>query len=603
MHALDARQARRLGRAISQIAKRGGDLAPLSPFRLVVLCNKTFDVIGDHLPAAAARHGIALELVLPPFDQAMQEALDPASQTNRAGADAILLALDHEWYGLKSAVLDDPGAVLTDAMAQLGDLSGALQMNTAATLYLSTVAAPPTSLFGSLDVRTPGSPRALIEALNAAIVQLAEERGALLLDTRALAEQVGTERWFDPVQNFAYKLPFASAYGAIYADWIGRLAGAARGKARKCLVLDLDNTLWGGVVGDDGVEGLVLGPGSARGEAFLAVQNMALELKSRGIILAVSSKNDDAVARGAFGSHPEMALNLSDIAVFQANWEDKPANLEAIAKSLNIGLDALVLLDDNPAERAQVRAALPSVAVPELPADPAWFPWTLMSAGYFEAVGFSAEDRLRAGAYATDARRAEVRASARDLGDYLISLEMRLTAGPFDPAGRTRIAQLINKTNQFNLTTRRYSEGQVAALEADPAAISLQVRLADRFGDLGMIGVVIARVGEVEDGVREAAVDSWLMSCRVLGRKVEEAMLALLVERAAAVGVVRITAKYRPTTKNGMVRELLDRLGFTLASEDAAGARDYVLGVAAWTPRLALPMRIDRALGWLSSPL
>jgi FkbH-like protein len=592
-HALDARQARRLARTIGRITEAGGDLAPLSSLRLVVLSNATFDFIGDHLAAAAARHGVALDVVLPPFDQAMQEALDPASQTHRADADAILLALDHDWYGLGRPALDDPAGALAAAVGALTALIDALRANSSAMLILSTVASPPMSLFGSLDARAPGSPRALVEALNAAIVALADERGALILDTRALAERVGAERWYDQVQYFAYKLPFASAFGAIYADWVGRLLGAARGKARKCLVLDLDNTLWGGVVGDDGVGALVLGAGSARGESFLAVQKLALALRGRGVILAVSSKNDDAVARGAFGVHPEMALKLADIAVFQANWLDKPSNLEAIAGTLNIGLDALVLLDDNPAERAQVRAALPSVAVPELPPDPAWFAWTLGAAGYFEAVGFSDEDRLRAASYGADAHRAQVRAKARDLGDYLTSLEMRLTAGPFDVAGRTRIAQLINKTNQFNLTTRRYTEQQVAALEADPETITLQIRLADRFGELGMIGVVIARVREGQDGVREASVDTWLMSCRVLGRNVEEAMLMILLERAAAAGVARISAQYRPTPKNGMVRDLFDRLGLMLVGEDGAGVRDYTLPVAEQPP-ISLPMQITR---------
>ena len=596
-HGLDARQARRLARAMGRISQAGGDLAPLSPFRLVVLSNATFDFIGDHLPAAAARHGLALELILPPFDQPMQEALDPASQTRQAAADAILLALDHDWFAVGRPALDDPAGALAAATGRLTALIDALRANTSATLILSTVASPPTALFGSLDARAPGSPRSLVEALNAFIVALADESGALILDTRALAERVGAERWYDQVQYFAYKLPFASVFGAIYADWVGRLIGAARGKARKCLVLDLDNTLWGGVVGDDGVAGLTLGAGSARGESFLAVQKLALDLKRRGVILAVSSKNDDAVARDAFENHPEMALKLSDVAVFQANWLDKPSNLEAIAASLNIGLDALVLLDDNPAERAQVRAALPSVAVPELPADPAWYAWTLGEAGYFEAVGFSNEDRLRAATYATDAHRAGVRATARDLGDYLSSLDMRLTAAPFDAAGRTRIAQLINKTNQFNLTTRRYSEAQVAAMEADPSAITLQIRLADRFGELGMIGVVIARVGEGVDGVREAAVDSWLMSCRVLGRKVEEAMLQLLRERALAAGAHRIAAHYRPTPKNAMVRDLLDRLGFTLLAEDACGGRDYCLTLAEASP-VTLPMRITRTAAW-----
>jgi FkbH-like protein len=350
------------------------------------------------------------------------------------------------------------------------------------------------------------------------------------------------------------------------------------------------------VVGDDGVEGLILGPGSARGEAFLAVQTLALDLRARGVVLAVSSKNDDAVARAAFTTHPEMALRLDDVAVFQANWSDKASNLEAIAKTLNIGVDALVLLDDNPAERAQVRASLPAVAIPELPDDPAWYPWMLSAAGYFEAVGFSDEDRLRAAAYASDARRAEVMASVRDLGDYLTSLEMRLTAAPFDAAGRARISQLINKTNQFNVTTHRYSETQVAEFESDPEVITLQIRLADRFGDLGMIGVVIGRLTTADDGVREVDIDSWLMSCRVLGRKVEEAKLNLLAQAALAAGAGRITATYVPTAKNGMVRDLFDRLGLTLSAENAQGVRRYSLSLEDWSPS-TLPHVLTGAAG------
>ena len=596
-HGLDARQARRLARTIDRLIEAGDDVAPLSRLRLVVLSNATFDFIADHMPAAAARHGVALDLILPPFDQAMQEALDPNSRTARSGADAILLAFDHNWYGLGGGALGDPAGALDRALDRLEALASALAASTRASLIFSTVPPPPGALFGSFDARVAGSPRALIDALNEGIVRLATERTALLLDTDALAASLGTDNWFDPVQYFAYNLPFASRFDAVYADWVGRLLGAARGKARKCLVLDLDNTLWGGVVGDDGVEGLALGPGGARGESFLAIQKMARRLKERGVILAVSSKNDDAVARAAFQSHPEMVLRLEDIAVFQANWLDKATNLEAIARTLNIGLDALVLLDDNPAERAQARAALPMVAVPELADDPAWFPWTLMQAGYFEAVGYSEEDRIRASAYASDARRAEVQATTRDLGDYLSSLEMRLTVAPFDATGRTRIAQLINKTNQFNLTTKRYSESQVAAMEGDPTVITLQVRLSDRFGDLGMIGIVIAHLLDGADGVREADVDSWLMSCRVLGRKVEEAMLALVLERAAAAGVGLIRARYRPTAKNGMVRDLFDRLGLSLIEADAEGVRHYQLSLSEAETR-DLPMVIVRPAAW-----
>jgi FkbH-like protein len=294
-----------------------------------------------------------------------------------------------------------------------------------------------------------------------------------------------------------------------------------------------------------------------------------LELRERGIVLAVSSKNTDAVARRPFREHPEMLLREEHFAVFQANWLDKPANLEAIAKALNIGLDALVMLDDNPAERAQIRAALPMVAVPELPRDPSWFAWYLMAAGYFETVAYSSEDAGRADSYASDARRAEVMTGARDLGDYLGSLEMRIRFAPFDAKGRQRIAQLINKTNQFNLTTRRYSEADVEEMEKSDSAFTLQVRLEDKFGDLGMIGVVICRA----DGGDRWDIDTWLMSCRVLGRRVEEAMLAEVVREARRYGIRQLIGTYMPTAKNAMVRDHYAKLGFVTVEESEAGCR------------------------------
>jgi len=348
--------------------------------------------------------------------------------------------------------------------------------------------------------------------------------------------------------------------------------------------------VWGGVIGDDGIEGIKIGQGSAVGEAFLGLQQYALELRERGVILAVSSKNDDAVARRVFKEHPEMLLRESHISVFQANWSEKFRNLEAIAQKLNIGLDALVLVDDNPAERAQVRAALPMVAVPELPKDPSWYARAVAAAGYFEAVGFSAEDRLRAESYASDAQRAEVRAQARDLGDYLLSLEMVLTVKPFDQQGRQRIVQLINKTNQFNLTTRRYTEAEVVAMEADPSISTFQVRLEDKFGDLGMIAVVIARTSvEAQETVWD--LDTWLMSCRVLGRKVEEVMLNRVVEAARNQRVARLRGRYVPTAKNGMVADFYTRLGFRTVEPSADGGAIFEQKIADHAP-VEPPMKV-----------
>jgi FkbH-like protein len=555
---LNARQSLSVARALEQCRRENFELNPLSDFRLGVLANGTVDLVIDCLPAACARHGVALQTVSAPFDQVDQQALDPASTINTAQLDAVLVAVDHHWFSLDGIdFAQEPDQRIAGAIDRLRSVVEGLRQHGGAPAILQTVPVPPYSVFGSYDRRVSGSVRSLIDQCNRAIIALADKTGSYLLDTATLAERVGIDRWFDPLQWVSYKFPFSADCCPIYADTVGRLLSAIRGKARKCLVLDLDNTVWGGVIGDDGLEGILIGQGNARGEAFLSVQRLALQLRDRGVFLAVCSKNDDAVARGPFKEHADMLLREEHISVFQANWIDKPSNLESIAKALNIGLDALVFLDDNPAERAQMRSALPMVAIPELPEDPSWYAWILSAAGYFEAVTFSAEDRFRVEAVASDARREEVLATSRNLGDYLSSLNMVISQAPFDAVGRQRITQLINKTNQFNLTTKRYTEAEIAAAEADPTVFTLQVRLKDKFGDLGMIGVVIGRPSDPHTW----ELDTWLMSCRVLGRGVEQAMLSKVVAEAKRQGIRRLVGKYIPTSKNSMVADHYSKLG------------------------------------------
>ncbi len=526
----------------------------------------------------------------------MQQALDPNSAINAARLDAVLIAVDHRWLNLDQPNLTEaPGEYVRLAISRIRTVVDTLRQHGGAPAILQTMPAPPVPLFGNYDRRIPGSVRAMVTDANRAIVSLAEETGSYLLDVATLAEQIGTDRWFDPIQWLSYKLPFSADCFPAYADLLGRMLGAIRGKARKCLVLDLDNTLWGGVVGDDGLTGIHIGHGNPRGEAFLAIQRAVMELRERGIILAICSKNDDVTARGPFREHPDMLLRENHIAAFHANWTDKPSNLEAIAKKLNIGLEALVLLDDNPAERAQVRAALPMVAVPELPEDPSWYPWHLAAAGYFEAVTFSSEDQLRAQAYTSDLQRTEVKAKARDLGDYLASLEMVVRFAPFDSKGRQRIVQLINKTNQFNLTTRRYTEVEVRAMETDKNVFTLQARLADKFGDLGMIGIIICR--SVDEFTWD--IDTWLMSCRVLGRQVEQAMLDKVAAEAKRRGIRRLVGTYAPTAKNAIVSEHYKQLGFQQIESSGENVTVWHLDLAAYiSPKL--PMRMEEAMFALS---
>ena len=318
----------------------------------------------------------------------------------------------------------------------------------------------------------------------------------------------------------------------------------------------------------------------------MRIQETALSLRERGVVLAVSSKNTDEVARTPFRQHPEMRLTESHIAVFQANWNDKASNLEAIAKTLDIGIDSLVFLDDNPVERSQVRKALPQVAVPELPQNPAYYPWILLAAGYFETLELTKEDSLRAEQYQANAARKAILGDGADLGEFLLTLEMKASVSQFDSLGRGRITQLINKTNQFNLTTRRYTEQEVAAFERDQNCQTFQFRLTDRFGDNGMIGVIIANEKE---NVLE--VDTWLMSCRVLKRRMEEFMLFALVGAARARGMKQIRGTFMSTPKNAMVQDHYLALGFEWLS-DFEGGSYWVLDLARYhSPEL--PMSID----------
>jgi FkbH-like protein len=509
-YALDLNQQCKLAQAIDRARQGGLSLEPLVPFRLAVLSNSTTDMIVPSLVASAARHNIALEVIQPSYDQVAQEALAPDSKVNSSKPDAVLLALDYRALSLKLSPGDPEASLATvqGALGYLQALRAGIKANSNAICIYQTFAPPLEQLFGSLDRALPGTLRNLIDTINRELAQYVLDSGDVLLDVATLAETVGLAEWHNTALWNLGKFPFSDELIPLYGEHVARTIAAIRGKSRKVLVLDLDNTLWGGVIGDDGVMGIKVAQGDARGEAHLSVQRLALDLRKRGIVLAVSSKNTDEIARSPFEQHPEMLLKLEHFAVFQANWQDKATNIQAIADELSLGLDSIVFLDDNPMERGLVRRLLPQVAVPELPEEPAWYARTLAAAGYFESIAFAAEDLQRAGFYQDNARRANLQKQIGGLDAYLASLNMTISFRPFDGLGRARIVQLINKSNQYNLTTRRYTDLEVAQLERDPATFTLQVRLGDTLGDNGMISVVICRQGKGQIW----QIDTWLMS-------------------------------------------------------------------------------------------
>ena len=590
-YGLNEPQLAQLARQVERARSAGYSLDPLLPFRLGLVSNATTDFIRPALVATALRYGIALDCVAAPFGQVAQEALSEASTIRRAECDAVLLAVDVHGLPLREAPGDAAAAeaVVSEALDHLEGVWEEFNRNLETICIVQTIARPVDPCFGNLDLSMPGTFRNMVDTLNRAIAARAAPTDNVLLDVAGLAETVGLDQWHSPIEWNMAKLPFANKFVPIYAEHVCRLIAALKGKSRRCLVLDLDNTVWSGVIGDDGVEGIIIGQGDPTGEAHLSVQQVALGLRNRGIVLAVSSKNEDTTARIPFQRHPEMLLREEHISVFQAHWQDKAENIRAIANELSLGLDAFVLLDDNPAERGLVRRLLPEVGVPELPDDPSLFARTLMASGYFEAVTFSQEDRARADFYRDNARRVTLQKQSGDLDGFLRSLEMVISFRPFDEIGRSRIAQLINKSNQFNLTTRRYTDADVKNMAADPDCFTLQIGLSDVYGDNGMISVVICR----RDGC-SWHIDTWLMSCRVLGRGVEMAVLQEILRHARHHGIDNLVGTYRPTTRNGMVSDHYAGLGFEPLEQQDNGTTVWRLNVATTTPQ-SIPMEVKRS--------
>lgn len=391
----------------------------------------------------------------------------------------------------------------------------------------------------------------------------------------------GRTAFYDRRRYHWTKQPFSEAGLVALAAHLGAGVRALTLGPKKVLVVDLDDTLWGGVVGERGAEGITLGDGPA-GEAFVAFQRHLKGLAARGVALAVCSKNNLADAQEPFLRHAQMPLSLDDIACFVANWEPKPQNLRHIAQQLNLGLDSFVFFDDNPAEREAVRQALPEVGVVEVPADPAEYVDALQRGLWFEAVALTEEDRLRGASLRAEQQRSALQDRAASLDDYLRSLQMRARLGDVAEADLPRLVQLLARTNQFNLSTRRHGEAALRALLDAPRALGLSLRLADRFADHGLVALLLAQPEAGDDGALR--IDSFVMSCRVIGRGVEDFFVDALLQRARALGFERVIGEYIPSPRNGLVATLYPRLGFQPLP--AAGP------VQRWALRLDPPPRL-----------
>lgn len=538
------------------------------PLRLALLGSSTLRHLAPALRAAGLRRSLPISLYVGEYAQYIQEITDPKSALSDFGPEAIIFNLDSQHLteafqpGLEPA---QAGRLHQERLEELKkNWRLARRLCQGPVIQQMPLPVLP-GLLGHNEHRLPGSRLAALRRLSLALPQEADLEGVDLLNLEPALIGAGLDYWHNQALWHRTKQEISPIAAPLYGELAIRPLTSRLGLSKKCLVLDLDNTLWGGVIGDDGLAGITLGQGSGEGESYLAIQDYARSLFQRGVILAVCSKNDEANAWLPFDQHPEMLLKREHIACLKANWGDKAANIAAIAKELGLGLDSMVFVDDNPFERAWVRERLPEVAVPEFPEDPAWLPRLLSDSGYFEATALMEEDKNRGAHYR--ARAEALKTCDGDLRSYLKSLEMRMSWSRFQRVDLPRITQLINKTNQFNLTTRRYTESEVQAFAEDPKTLGLSFRLQDKFGNHGLIAVIIAFLDS-----QELTIDSWLMSCRVLGRGVEKAALSVLIETARQSGVGKLFGRYIPTAKNALVKDHYQDLGFNLVERNAEGA-------------------------------
>jgi FkbH-like protein len=549
-------------------------------FRLALIGDAATQQLASLLKVLFAEQGIRLEAFEGPFDAIELQVRDSNSGLYEFAPDAIVIlnslqALRTRYYRRASSGSD----FLEKELHRITTIWEVIREHTSAPVIQSNLALPVERIFGNFDHKVPDSLYAVVSAVNLRIAEASRSRQQVFInDIEAIASYVGRRHWYDNRFWNMYKTFCALEHLPLVAQNIAEIALSVRGRTVKCVVLDLDNTLWGGVIGDDGVNGISLSA-HGDGESFHEFQSFLREIERRGIVLAVCSKNSPENALKPFLEHPEMVLRREDIAVFTANWENKADNIRRIRETLNIGFDSMVFLDDNPFERNLVRTLLPAVIVPELPEEPADYVRAISELNLFETTSFSAEDTKRTELYRQRAEGLEMQSSFASVEEYLQSLETEIVVNRFDPNRIGRIAQLFQRSNQFNLTTRRRSQTECEQLIVDAECYPIYAELRDRLGDHGLISIVIARHQN-----EELFLSDWLMSCRVLTRGVEQFLMNHCVEYAASHSFRWLTGEYRPTTKNGMVKNFYAQFGFEQLPESADGSARWRLEVASYQP-------------------
>jgi FkbH-like protein len=551
---------------------RHRDRLPLIKFKLAILRSFTVEPILPLLRAEAFAYGIDLEIHVGDFNTYVQEVVDAQSSLYRFAPDAVVLAvrIDDVAPDLASKFADqspDGAQQAADRVARGYEqwVNSFRQQSRAAFIIHSLERVTPASL-GVLDSQTESGQSGLVRQINRELRRIAgTQRGVYILDYDALVARYGSEHWHDERKWQMARLPIAADHLLHMArEWM-RFLVPLSGRTAKCLVVDLDNTLWGGIIGEDGMAGIKVSA-EYPGAAFQALHRALLDLSRRGILLAICSKNNLDDAMEALEKHPGMLVRAKDFAAMRVNWGDKTQNLGEIAEELNIGVDSLAFLDDNPFEREQVRAALPEITVIDISGNPMEFAAAVRDCPVFERLTLSAEDQQRTAMYAEQRQRAGAEQSFQTKEDFFRYLEQTADLEPVTDLTLARVAQLTQKTNQFNVTTHRYSDQQIAEMSKQRGWNIFSIRVRDRFGDHGLVGVAITH-----DEAEQCEIDTFLLSCRVIGRTVETALLAHLAKSAAERGCQRLIGWFLPTKKNAPARDFYRQHGFAEQRKDEAG--------------------------------
>ena len=555
--------------------------ADLPAIKVALTGDTATQFLATAIRGTGAERGYQIDLFEAEYNQVERQFLDPSSELYQTDADFIVLFQSTHKLGEKHSLLppSQQESLAEERLAFVASVSENPMLASKKIICLNYPEIEDT-VFGSYATKVTSSFTYQVRKLNMGLMDLSQRYANLFIcDIAGLQNKLGRDMMFAPNVYVSTEMVLSIDALPYVASRVMDIICAIKGQFKKCLILDLDNTVWGGVIGDDGLEGIQLGHGLGIGKAFTEFQMWVKKLKQRGVIICVASKNNEETAKEPFEKHPDMVLKLEDIAVFQANWETKVDNIRTIQRILNIGFDSMVFLDDNPFERNIVRENIPGITVPELPQDPGEYLEYLYSLNLFETASYSQADKDRTKQYQVEAQRVSLQKTFSNEADFLKSLDMTSVVSGFNKFNTPRVAQLSQRSNQFNLRTVRYTEADIEALGQNPDVIDLSFTLEDKFGDNGLIAVIIMKKQDEET----LFIDTWFMSCRVLKRGMEDFTLNTMIEAAREKGYKRIIGEYLPTPKNKMVENHYPSLGFQKL--EGTPTAQYVLDVEQYQPR------------------